>query len=131
MKVKEFINELKENVRDYNKLVSLRICPVPNTSWEYRLEAPATNVVALYEPNPELDMVFISNAFSGEVKIFNTERLISELKDFKMDAEVAFEIYGFNGECNEQIICRSSKGHVVCVLEDENSVSIILYTESI
>jgi hypothetical protein len=70
----------------------------PKTGWKYEVIIPVTNVLE------EDDVIWISNAFSHEQPQLTMQQLMSKLLECENDKQVIIEVYGYNGECNDQFI---------------------------
>lgn len=91
-----------QNIRtkNFDEVLYLQAKPY-DSSWAYRLTAPVTEIIE------EDDFIFISNAFSNkkENPSLSVRNFLSKLNtNINLNKSVILEIYGTNGETNEQIV---------------------------
>lgn len=126
MKVKEFVESLKLAAgENEDKIVLISFDP-PSNQWHYTLTTVITDIVS--ESN--FDTVFISNAFSNERNAITVKGLINEFEAHPeyFEAELYAEIYGFDGQLHNQIICQKVESFTVEIEYDILALSMIAPT---
>lgn len=122
---KDFLNLINEKVNEtsYNKPVALVFRP--KGGWQYEVNCAVTSVL-------DDDIIWISNGFGTRDKHpMKLQDIIIKLNICKEEQEVAFEIYGWNGQSNEQIICRSLELSDITVEEIGDCIYFILFIDTI
>lgn len=122
---KEFMDLINETVNVENDEKRVYLVFKPKIGWYYEVSAPVAEVL-------DDNIIWISNAFEyGASRPMKLYHLVHILKTCKDEQEVAFEIYGFNGTTNEQIICRSLDLSDIDIEETSDNIRIILSTNTI
>lgn len=95
----EFVDFIRKNlsVNDYDKPVSMAFNP--KKGWKYDVIVPITQVLN------DQDVIWLSNGFSDDNAVKMTvQNIMTALLECDNDQKVVMEVYGYNGELNEQFI---------------------------
>lgn len=125
MTANDFINFLEssvpENYRSYPVALSLSMI----NGWQCQLSCYLTNIIA----EPDMDIIFISNAFSDKEPVLKVHELIDNLKQIQIDNSVkyiAFEIYALDGKgTNNQIVSTYINRETISMLNIPHSHCVV------
>lgn len=95
-----------EKAKNLDDLLHLHAFPADSCSWCFELLAPITEILE------ESDRIYISNAFSHEKPALSIREFLCKLNDnMDLNKSIVLEIYGYDGETNEQIVITEIINH--------------------
>ena len=127
MRAEELIHLIVNTTRSYNSCKKVKMIIRPSKGWLYEIHCDITDIVI----EPTANAVFISNAFSSkDCYGRNISGMLNVLRN-RPEYYVAFEVYGWSGKSNRQILTEVPKIENVSVQENDDCFVFIINTESI